>query len=103
MNAAVGGVTPAALSEIGGHVVELPPADRHVVEICRINRDYALVRSIADNVLPIGIDVCLITREHAELRDHSWRRFDLSRRRGRIIIFFDVLSERHSAHGRQLG
>jgi hypothetical protein len=72
MNAAIGRVTPPALSKVGGNVVELSPGDCHLVAICGINRNSALVRSVANNVLAILIDVDLVTGEHAELRDHSW-------------------------------
>jgi hypothetical protein len=88
MHAGIGGVTPAPLPEVRGHIVELPPGNCHLVAIGRINRNRALVRSIANDVLAILIDVDLVTGEQAELEDHPWRGLDLSRRRGGIIICF---------------
>jgi len=71
MHAGIGGITPATLPEVRGDIVELPPANCHLVAIGRINRNRALVRSIANNVLAILIDVDLVTCEHAKHRNHS--------------------------------
>ena len=101
--AGIGSITPAALSEVGGNIVELPPADRHLVAICGVNRNRALVRSVTEDVLAILIDVGLITGEYAKLRDHLGRSRHLSRSRRRVIGFLDVLSKRHRAHWRELG
>src|SRR6266536_5820601 len=91
MNAAIGRVTPATLPEVGCDIIELSPGDGHLVAVCGINRNNALVRSVANDVLAILIDVGLVTREHAELRDHSRRSFHLSRERRWVIIFFQWL------------
>lgn len=72
MHAAIGRVTPSALPKVGGNVVELSPGDGHLVPIRWINGNRAFVRSIANDVLAVLIDVDLVTREHAKLRDHSW-------------------------------
>jgi len=99
----ISSVTPPALPEVGGHVVELPPADCHFVAIRRVDGDHAFVGGVAEDVLAVLIDIHLVAGEHAELRDHSRRsRHDLKRRR-RIVVFFEVLRERHCAHRRKLG
>src|SRR6266496_203622 len=88
MNAAIGRVTPATLPEVGCDIIELSPGDGHLVAVCGINRNNALVRSVANDVLAILIDVGLVTREHAELRDHSWRSLHFPRGSRRVVIFF---------------
>src|SRR5207253_3566766 len=75
--AAIGGISPAALPEIRGNIIELPPGDCHLVPVGRINGNHALVRGIADDVLAVLIDVDLETDVRAELRDHSRRRLYL--------------------------
>src|SRR4029453_13446515 len=69
--AGVGGKTPAALPEVRGDVVELPPGNCHLVPISRVNGNRTLVSRIAENVLVICIDVHLVACKHAKLRDHS--------------------------------
>ena len=101
--AGIGGITPAALPKVGGNIVELPPADCHLVAICGVNRNRAFVRSVTNDVLAILIDVDLITGEYPKLRDHLGRSLHLSWRRRRVIGSLDVLGERHRTHGRQLG
>ena len=85
--AAVGRVTPAALPEVGGNVVELSPGDCHLVAVCGVNRDRALVRGVADDILAIRIDVDLETGERTELRDHSRRSLYLPRGAGGLSYF----------------
>src|SRR6266705_1773509 len=77
MRAAIGGITPAGLPEIGQYAVKLSPGDCHLVPVGRINGNRALVRRIADDVLAVLIDVDLETDERAELRGHSRRSFYL--------------------------
>src|SRR5437667_2018665 len=89
--AAVTGVSPATLPEVGCYVVELPPGDCHLAAVCGVNGNGALVCSVAQDVVPICIDVCLETRKRTELRDHPRRGLHLSRRRGRIIERFKRL------------
>ena len=64
---AIGGVSPAALPEVGGNIIELPPGNGHLVAICGVNRNNALIRRVAEDVLTILIDVGLVAREYAEL------------------------------------
>lgn len=73
MYAAVAGISPTSLPEVGLNAVELSPPDHHVVEICRIDRNRRFVRSIAEDVIAIYIDIGLVTCEDAELRDHPRR------------------------------
>ena len=63
MHAAIGGITPAALPEVGGNVIELSPGDCHLIAVCWVNGNRALVRRVAEDVLAILIDVDLVTRE----------------------------------------
>jgi len=100
--AAIGGITPTGLPEVGLNTVELSPADHHLVEICRINRNRGLVRSIPEDIIAIRIDIRLVTGEHAEWRDHSRRSLYRSRRSGWVIVFLERLSERRLANGRDL-
>ncbi|PYL67692.1 MAG: hypothetical protein DMF28_08555 [Verrucomicrobia bacterium] len=101
--AAIGGITPAALPEVGVNVIELPPGDRHFVAVCRVNGDRALVRGVPEDVLSVGVDVCLVTSEQAELRNHARRRLNFSRRSRRVIVFFQRLIPGRLVCGRQLG
>src|SRR6266513_917395 len=101
-HAAIGGITPAGLPEVGLNAVKLPPADHHLVVICRINRNRGLVCSIAEDVVTICVDVCLKAGEQAELRSHSGRSLYFSRRSRRIIIFFQRLIQGQLVNGRQL-
>ena len=63
MNAAIGGITPAALPEVGGNIIELPPDDCHLVSICWVNGNRTFVSGIAEDVLAVLIDIRLITDE----------------------------------------
>ena len=103
MYAAVSGITPAALPEVGANVVELSPADCHLAEIGRVNGNSAFVRGVADNILAVLIDVNLITGEYVKLRDHSRRGFHFLRRRRRVIVYFQRLIQRPPVHRSQLG
>ncbi len=103
MNAAIRRVTPPALSKVRGNVIELSPGDCHLVAICGINRNRALVRSVANDVLAILIDVDLVTGEHAELRDHSWGSLHFRGGSRRIIILLQWLAKRRHADRRKLG
>ena len=67
MYASIGGITPPALPEIGCNIIELPPGNCHVVQVRRVNGYRTFVRSVAQDILAILIDVHLITREHAKL------------------------------------
>ena len=68
----IAGVTPSALPEVGGHIVELAPPDCFLASIQRINGNRALIRSVAHNVLTTPIYVHLETGEGADGRNHSW-------------------------------
>ena len=59
VHAAVGCVSPAGLPEVGGNVVELSPGDCHLAAVCGVNGNGALVRGVAEDVLPTCIDVYL--------------------------------------------
>ena len=63
MHTAIGGVTPAALPEVGRNVIKLPPGNGHFVAVGRINRDRALVGRVTYDIVAIGIDVHLIADE----------------------------------------
>ena len=63
MNPAIRCVTPAALPEVGIHTVELPPSNRNFVAVGRINRDRRFVCCVADDVVAIGVDICLVAYE----------------------------------------
>src|SRR5215510_11221655 len=67
---AITSVCPPRLSEIGSNTVELAPADGHAVVIGRIHANGRFIRGVISNVVAVGIDVCLVTGEGAELRDH---------------------------------
>jgi len=62
-DAGVGGESPAGLPEVGGNSIELPPTDCHLITVRRINGNHALVSGVAEDVIPICIDVYLITDE----------------------------------------
>src|SRR4029077_16486385 len=96
MHAGIGCVTPAALPEVGSNVIKLPPGNGHFVAICGINRNSALVRSVANDVLAILIDVHLITGEQAEWRNHSWRSIHFPRGSRRVIILLQWLRLRRA-------
>ena len=69
--AAIAGVTPARLAKVGSDAVKLPPTDRHLVTIGRIDRDRRLIRGVARDVMASRIDIHLETGEGVELRDHA--------------------------------
>ena len=101
--AGIGGITPATLPKVGGYVVKLPPGDCHPVPICWVNGNNTLVGRVADDVVAILINISLITNEEPIRRDHSRRGLNFPRRRRRVIVFFEMLSERRPLHWRQLG
>src|ERR1700730_14945422 len=87
----VGGITPAALPEVGGHAIELPPTDYHLVSVSRINRNRTLVRGVADYVVAISIDVHLVADEGPVRHNHprpSFQPVNISRW---IIVRFQLL------------
>src|SRR5437764_8851268 len=84
VHAPVGGVSPAALPEVRCNIVELSPGNCHLAAVRRVNGNGALVCSVAQDVVPVGIDVYLKTCKRTELRDHPRRSFYLSRSRRRI-------------------
>ena len=53
--AAIVGVAPAGLPEVGSNAVELPPADRHLVAVGRVHRDRRLVRGVAGDILAAAL------------------------------------------------
>src|SRR4029450_6512197 len=69
--AAIDGITPAGLPEVGGNVIELSPGDCHLVAVRGINGNGALVRGVTDDVLAVRIDVDLVADEWAVRRDHA--------------------------------
>ena len=71
VHAGIGGITPAGLPEVGVNAIELPPGDHHFVAIRRIDSNRRLIRSVAKDIVASRIDVCLVTGEHAELRNHA--------------------------------
>src|SRR6266513_5046744 len=102
MHAGIGSITPSSLAEIGVNAIELPPGDHHLVAIRWIHGNGRLIRSVAEDVVALGIDVRLEAGEHAELRDHARRSLYFPMRRRRHVIFFERLMERRLADGRQL-
>ena len=61
--ASISRITPAALPEIGSNIIELPPADRHAVAVRWVNGNHTFVRSVAEDILAVLIDVRLVTDE----------------------------------------
>ena len=61
--AAVGRVSPAGLPEVGGNVVELSPGDCHLAAVRGVNGNGALVRGVAQDILPARIDIHLLADE----------------------------------------
>src|SRR6266536_2596507 len=100
--AAVGGVGPAGLPEVGDNVVELSPGDRHLAQVRWVNGNGALVRGVSEDVIPVCIDVYLKARKRTELQDHSRRSLYFSRRRRRVVVFFQGLVSGYPRCGRQL-
>ena len=72
MHASIGAVAIAGLPEVGCVSVKLPPTDGYFVAVGWVDRNRRLVRGVADDVVPIRIDVDLIADERAELRNHLW-------------------------------
>src|SRR5439155_18016911 len=103
VRAAIGCKSPAGLPETGCYTVELPPGNCHLAHVRWVNGNGALVRGIAEDVVPIRIDVCLEARKRTELGDHSRRSLYLSRRRRRITVRFKWLISGHPACRCQLG
>ena len=84
-------IAPAALPEVGLNAIKLPPADCHFVAICRIHCNRRFVRSVADDVVPLRINIHLVANEGPIRRDHPWRRpqpVDIGRRH---VVFFEGL------------
>src|SRR5213076_2567080 len=102
MHAAIGGITPAGLPEIGQYAVKLSPGDCHLVPVGGIHGNRALVRRIADDVLAVLIDVDLETDERAKLRDHSRRSLYLPWWRRQVIVKFQRLVPWRLTRGRHL-
>src|SRR5204862_8098336 len=96
-------ISIAGVTEVVRYSVELPPGDCHLTAVCGVNGERALVRSVAEDVVPICIDVYLKARKRIELRDHSRRSLYLSRRRRRIIVPFKWLISGRLARRCQLG
>ena len=72
--AAVVGVSIAALPKVGRDTIELPPADHHPVVIVRVDRDRGLVSGVTGDIHPVRINVDLVTRETVKYRYHSGRK-----------------------------
>src|SRR4051812_43068845 len=68
--ATIAGVAIAGLPEIRANVVELSPADAHLVAVCWIHRNRWLVRRVLGDVLAVAVNVHLVTGKGAVLRDH---------------------------------
>ena len=71
MHASIGAVAIAGLPEVGCVSVKLPPTDGYFVAVGRVDRNRRLVRGVADDVVPLRIDVDLIAGEAGIRRDHS--------------------------------
>src|SRR5204862_476274 len=87
MHASVSGISIATLPEVRQHTVELSPTNCHPAGVGRVNGDRTFVSGIADDVIPVCIDVHLIANEYAMRRDHSRRRVEAINVRGRHIVF----------------
>src|SRR5262249_50806913 len=103
MHAAVDAITPAALTEVGTHIVKLSPGDRHSIAVGWVNRDYALVSCVANDVVAILINISLIANEASIRRNHPRRGLNFPRNRRRVFVFFQRLIYRWRKRGRQLG
>ena len=101
MHAAIGGITPAALPEVGQYAVKLSPGDCHLVPVGWVNGNNAFVRRIADDIVAVGIDVRLVADEWAVRGDHSRRSLYLPWWRRRVIVKFQRLVPWRLARGRQ--
>ena len=71
--AGIRGITIAGLTEVRVDAIKLPPADGDFVAIRRINGNRRLIRCVTHDVVPLCINIHLITGEDAELRDHARR------------------------------
>src|SRR4029077_7248143 len=90
--AAVSGISPAALPEVGQYAVKLPPTNGHFVTVGGINGNGRLIGSVAQNIVAVSIDVHLEAGEWAELRDHSRPSLDPVNVRRRVIVSFEWLT-----------
>jgi len=88
VNPAIRCVAPAALPKIGGHRVELPPANRNFIAVGRINRYRRFVCRVAHDVVAGGINIRLVACERTKARDHSRRTFQSENVRRRHIVRF---------------
>ena len=89
---AIGGITPAALPEIGRNTVKLSPTNCHPATVGWVNRDRTFIGGVADDIVPILIDVHLVTDEDAVRGDHSRRSSQpVNIRCRRVIVFFQWL------------
>src|SRR5262245_33499206 len=70
---AIRGKSPAALAEVGRYAVELSPADCHLVAVRWVDGYRRLIRSVANDVVALRVDVDLETHERAIRRDHPRR------------------------------
>ena len=101
-DAGIGGEAPAALPEVRVNSVKLPPADRHFIAICRIHCDRRFVCGVPEDIVPLRVDVDLVTREYAQLRDHPRRTLQPISTRWcrRHPVFFEWLGLERLARGR---
>ena len=72
--AAICRMRESGLAKIRRDTIELPPTNAHFVSVRRIDANGRLICSVANNVIPVRINVDLITRVRTKLRDQSWRR-----------------------------
>src|SRR4051794_30170560 len=93
-DAAVRRKAPARLTKIRCNAVELPPADCHLVSVCRIHRNRWFVGCVAGNVVSVLVNIDLITGEGAVLRDHGIRAPVPPDEHRRIALPFEWLSKK---------
>ena len=91
MDTAISRKTPAALPEVGTYAVKLPPADCHFIAVGRVDCYGRLISGIADDIVPIRINIYLVADEDAIRRNHSWRSLQTVNVRRRHIVFFQWL------------
>ncbi len=72
--AAIDRMRESSLPKIRRNAIELPPTDTHFISVRRIDANGRLICGVANNVIPVRINVDLITRVRTELRDQCWRR-----------------------------
>jgi len=70
---AIGRMRESSLAKIRCDAIELPPTDTHFVSVRRIDANGRLICGVANNVIPVRINVDLITRVRTELRDQPGR------------------------------